>query len=255
MNVFSKTIFEGKKFLVTGASSGIGRAVAIQLAASGAKVILTGRNNDKLQSTREILDNPDIHSIFTMDMVSIEQVSNELDRAVKEYGEFDGVFHAAGNSLLKLAKLLNDRDVQNIIGPALLGAFGIAKTFSKKNALKEGGSIIYMSSVAGSAGQVGMTLYSASKAAIDGMTRSLACELASRKIRVNSIAAGGVKTEMHEKLAGSSIDGAIKAYEDMHLFGFGSAEDVANVAAFLFSDAAQWITGTTIVVDGGYQVR
>jgi NAD(P)-dependent dehydrogenase (short-subunit alcohol dehydrogenase family) len=112
-----------------------------------------------------------------------------------------------------------------------------------------------MSSVAGSTGQVGMTAYSAAKSAIDGMVRSLACELASRQIRVNSIAAGAVHTAMHDRLTKGSSDDATHAYANAHLLGFGTPLDVAQAVIYLLSPASRWITGTTMFVDGGYAVR
>lgn len=100
-----------------------------------------------------------------------------------------------------------------------------------------------------------MTAYSAAKAAVDGMMRSLAVELAPRGIRVNSIAAGAVETAMHGRLANTLPSAAMEAYEAKHLLGFGRPEDVASAAVFLLSPAARWITGTTMVVDGGFTVR
>jgi NAD(P)-dependent dehydrogenase (short-subunit alcohol dehydrogenase family) len=119
----------------------------------------------------------------------------------------------------------------------------------------DGGACVIMSSAAGLRGQSGMAAYSASKAAVDGLVRSLAVELAPRQIRVNSIAAGAVKTAMHERLMTTLPQVAMEAYEAKHLLGFGNAEDVAAAAVFLLSPASCWITGTTMVVDGGYTVR
>jgi NAD(P)-dependent dehydrogenase (short-subunit alcohol dehydrogenase family) len=100
-----------------------------------------------------------------------------------------------------------------------------------------------------------MTAYSAAKAGIDALVRSLACEMASRKIRVNSIVAGAVKTAMHDRLAQTNNDKAMTDYENNHLLGFGQINDVSNAAVFLLTPAASWITGTSLVVDGGYKVR
>lgn len=100
-----------------------------------------------------------------------------------------------------------------------------------------------------------MAVYSAAKAAIDGMVRSLAIEFAPRRIRINSIAAGAVVTSMHERLAASATDDAMKAYEERHPLGFGQPEDVAQAAAYLLSQAGRWITGATWPVDGGYLAR
>ncbi|MDC6130107.1 SDR family oxidoreductase, partial [Burkholderia gladioli] len=134
-------------------------------------------------------------------------------------------------------------------------AFGIARAAARKGVMEDGASLVLMSSVAASTGQVGMTAYSAAKAGIEGLVRSLACELAPRRIRVNAIAAGAVRTAMHERLTRGSPDEAVAAYESSHLLGFGEPEDVAGAALFLLSGASRWITGTALAVDGGYRVR
>jgi NAD(P)-dependent dehydrogenase (short-subunit alcohol dehydrogenase family) len=151
--------------------------------------------------------------------------------------------------------MIKQAQLNDVLGSSLFAAFGIARAMSAKNALVDGGSIVFMSSVAGSTGQVGMTAYSAAKAGIDGLVRSLACELAVKKIRVNSIAAGAVHTAMHDRLTKGSGDEATLAYSQSHLLGFGQAEDVAQAALYLLSPLSRWVTGTTMVVDGGYMVR
>jgi NAD(P)-dependent dehydrogenase (short-subunit alcohol dehydrogenase family) len=182
----------------------------------------------------------------------VDQIAADLEIIVKRHGPFDGVFHSAGVSLLKPIKLISDRDVSNVLGPSFYAALALGKVFTKKSNLKDGSSIICMSSVSAHSGQQGMTLYSASKAAIEGMVRSLASELANRNIRVNSIAAGGVITEMHQKMVGNSHDDVVKSYQDMHLLGFGKPEDIAGLVVYLMSDISRWMTGSTVVLDGGY---
>ena len=252
MFAYSSEALTGKKILVTGASSGIGRATAIMLAECGAQVVLCGRNLDRLNDTKRKLKNEDIHSIESINFISLDQVASELNIIVKKHGSFDGVFHAAGVSLIKPIKLISDQDVINVLGPSLYAALAIGKIFSKKSNLKDNSSLLFMSSVAAHSGQQGMTLYASSKAAIEGMVRSLANELASRGIRINSIAAGGVITEMHQKMVGNGHEDVIKAYQDMHLLGFGKPEDIAGLVVFMMSDISGWMTGSTVVLDGGY---
>ncbi len=139
-----------------------------------------------------------------------------------------------------------------MFGSAVYAAAGLARAAAQKGGLKDEGSLVFMSSVAGSSGQVGMSAYSAAKAAVDGMVRSLACEFAPRRIRVNAIAAGAVRTPMHDRLTHGAADEVLGNYENMHLLGFGEPEDIANAAAFLLGPAGRWITGTTWVIDGGY---
>jgi NAD(P)-dependent dehydrogenase (short-subunit alcohol dehydrogenase family) len=171
---------------------------------------------------------------------------------VDEHGAFDGVFHAAGIELIRPARLTKQQQLDEVFGSAVFAAAGLARAAAQKGALKDDSSLVFMSSVAGSSGQVGMTAYSAAKAAVDGMVRSLACEFAPRRIRVNSIAAGAVTTPMHDRLTHGAAQDIVEAYRNNHLLGFGDPQDIANAATFLLGPAGRWITGTNWVVDGGY---
>ena len=254
MSIFKPDALQGMTYLVTGASSGIGRATAILLSECGARVVVNGRNEERLNQTLSALKG-DGHLQSIASLVDADQTTEWLKSLLNTSGSFAGIFHCAGMELIRPVRMIKQAQLTEVMGSSLFSAFGIARAMSAKNALLDGGSIVFMSSVAGSTGQVGMTAYSAAKAGIDGLVRSLACELATRNIRVNSIAAGAVHTAMHDRLTRGSGDEATTAYEQSHLLGFGLPEDVAQAAVYLLSPASRWVSGTTMVVDGGYMVR
>lgn len=244
----------GMKFLVTGASSGIGRATGLLLAGQGASLVGAGRSQEKLDQLQPELAGIG-HHLAVMSLQDADLTAAWVKEMAGQYGPFDGVFHAAGIELIRPAKLIKQQHVDEIFASSLHAAFGIARACSQQGVMAEGGSILLMSSVAGTSGQVGMTAYSAAKAGVEGLARSLACELAPRRIRVNALAAGAVETPMHDRIARGANDAAMDAYRNSHLLGFGTPDDVANAALFLLGPASRWITGTTLVVDGGYQCR
>ena len=254
LNVFRPDSLNGKTYLVTGASSGIGRATAILLSECGARVVINGRDELRLNQTLEHLAGAG-HLTFASPLESADQTNDFLKSMLDASGPLYGAFHCAGIELIRPARMIKQAQLDYLLGSSLFASFGIARALSAKNAMIEGGSIVFMTSVAGSTGQVGMTAYSAAKAGIDGMMRSLACEMASRKIRVNSISAGAVLTNMHDRLINGIGNDAVSSYEKSHLLGFGEPKDIANAALFLLSPASSWVTGTTLVVDGGYMVR
>lgn len=241
-------------YFVTGASSGIGRATAVLLADCGARVLISGRDEGRLNETLSIL-NGSGHQTFPSSLQTADQTHDWVKGLLATTGPLNGFFHSAGVEMIRPARMIKQAQLDDVLGSSLFAAFGIARALSARSALVDGGSLVFMSSVAGRNGQLGMTAYSAAKAAIDGMVRSLACELAVRQIRVNSVAAGAVDTPMHERLSKGSGDGATDAYANAHLLGFGTPEDVAQAVVYLLSPASRWVTGTTMLVDGGYTVR
>lgn len=249
--IFRDDALASKHIFISGASSGIGREAAIMMAACGARLSLCGRDEARLEETRSALAG-DGHRIFSADFGRLDEAHDVMVAASKSDDPFQAVFHSAGIASLRIAKLYNQEHVENVFAASVIGAMAIAKACAKRKVLDDSGSIIFMSSVAGIRGRAGMGGYAASKAAIGGLTRALAAEFAARRVRVNEIVSGAVETPMHGGIVKNLDDAGEKAYADLHLLGFGQAQDVANAATFLASDASGWITGTSLAVDGGY---
>lgn len=254
MAVFDKQYLAGKRILVTGASSGIGRQTAITLAECGARLCLSGRTPERLQTTLDRLPGTG-HSLLPLDLDGDDTIADAIQADAKALGSFYAAFHAAGVSMVRQIKLCKGKQFDEVFASSVQSALAIARALSLRGVMDDGGALVLMSSVAGLRGQAGMSLYSAAKAAIDGMTRSLAVEFAPRGIRVNAVCAGAVETPMHDSLLTTLNGDSIEAYRNKHLLGFGLPEDVANAVAFLVGHGGRWITGTALVVDGGYTVR
>ena len=248
---FSEKALLGRRILVTGASSGIGAHSTKFFSSLGAHVILVGRSIQKLNSISSQLP-ANTSLVKAVDLSLPDTLYREIRTLPSEWLPLDGVFHAAGHELVKPVRLIKSSDFESLMSVSVQTALSIGRAASSKRIMANGGSLVFMSSVAAITGTSGLTLYSASKGAIESMTRSLAVELSSKCIRVNSITAGAVETPMHQRLLGGMPDDAVQDYLARHPLGFGQPCDISNIAAFLISDASRWMTGTSIVLDGGY---
>ena len=254
MSGFAADTLAGRHLLVTGASSGLGRAAAQIFASAGARMTLMGRDEARLEAARASLAGNG-HGATATAFTDLETTANTVKAVASERGEIDGIFHSAGTELVRPMRMFKNDHATSLFEATLYGSLGIARAAASRGVVNDGASLVFMSSVAGLRGTAGMVGYSTAKAAVDGLVRGLACELAPRRIRVNSIAAGAVQTEMHERLARTLGDAALGDYERRHLLGFGRPEDVANAALFLLGNASTWITGATLSVDGGYTAQ
>ncbi len=255
MIVFDKNLFKNKTIIVTGASSGIGKDLSVQLSFLGATVICLGRNSERLNKTLLALKKNNHHK-YVVDLSNTEKAYAAFMQVRENFQSIDGIFHGAGEELLKLSRLIKNKDIDKVFGASVFGALGLSKAAQTKDYFsKQGGSIVFLSSVASQKGQFGMTSYGSSRSAILGLTKNLAIELGIKKIRVNAIIAGAIKTEMHFRIIKSLTQKSIKDYEDKHVFGFGEPKDISNAAIFLLSEAGKWITGSDLLIDGGYMVK
>lgn len=244
----------GRTILVTGASSGIGCQVAIWLSIQGAKIILVARNIERLESTLSLLQG-DGHSIEVFDFLSDADVSAWLKNVVKKTGPLSGLVHAAGIQLTLPIRATTMSQWERIMETNVTSAFSLIKAFRQKGVYEKGSSIVLLSSVMAKAGQPGLIGYCTSKGAIESMVRAAASELACEGIRVNSIAPGHVRSEMADVLKSIIGSDSMLNIEKKHPLGFGEPLDVAYAVNYLISPAARWVTGTSLIVDGGYLVE
>ena len=242
----------GRHFLVTGASSGIGRSVARLFDSLGAQLSMIDLNRAGLEETAATCVRYD-HRLIEFDLRRIEETEAQVKTAVEAGGPLHGFVHCAGVQEVMPARMLTVAAWREVFAVNTESALAVAKSFgSKKVYAGNHGSIVFISSVMGLAGTPAAAAYCMSKSALHGVARSLAIEFAAKQIRVNCVAPGFVKTPMFERGEKLWDDAQRAAVEAQHPLGFGEPEDVANAVAFLCADTGRWITGTIVVVDGGY---
>lgn len=246
----------GKVILVTGASSGIGRACAIRCAEAGASVILLARNEARLLETANAMPAATKFRIVVADLGSGKLPEQELKDAVNSLGRVSGMVYAAGISTTMPLRLFDEAKMLSFFQTNVTGAVQLSKWLSKPANLSEnGGSIVLLASVMGMVGEAGKTVYSLTKGALIAGSKSMAIELAPKKIRVNTIAPGVVVTPMTDGAVYSQDDETREKIIALHPLGLGNTDDIAYACIYLLSDAARWITGANIPIDGGYTAR
>ena len=239
-----------KVAIITGASRGIGQAIAIEFAKNGAKLVLSATSIENLRETEAQLKAINCHSyILTQANVSVgDEVNEVVKKALDTHGKVDILLNNAGITRDNLLALMPEKDWDDVLSTNLKSAFLFTKACCKTMVKQRSGNIINISSVIGIIGNAGQANYAASKAALIAFSKSAAKELAKRNIRVNVIAPGFIKTQMTDKLPENKRQ---LIQEQVALGRIGEPKEIADVAVFLASDASRYMTGQVLVVDGG----
>ena len=241
-------ILEGKHILVTGASSGMGRVFSRMIAEQGAQVSLLARNEEKLKETISQMDGSG-HHYFICDLTNDDQIKC----AVSQMNPLDGVVFCAGINDYVPVKFIKQEKIEHIFQTNYNSQIILTQMLLKKKLINKKASLVYISSLSSILGVPGTLLYASSKAALNSAVRVIAAELAPQGIRANTICPGIVKTEM---LGSTNIDeeSFFKQEADYPL-GLGTPEDIGNAVLYHLSDASRWLTGNSMVIDGGYSLK
>lgn len=237
----------GKTILVTGASSGIGRGIAIACAGMGAQLILTGRNITRLQETLSALEGEG-HSYIAADLTNAQ----ERTALVDQLPALHGVVHCAGVGSRVPCKMLTQEDIDHVLKPNTEAPILLQAELLAEKKIQKESSVVFIASAAATMPSMGNAVYSASKAAIIAYAKCLALELAPRKIRVNCISPTMVWTDL--TLVGATEDQLSEAEKLYPLKRYGQPEDIAYLAVYMLSDACTWMTGSNVDITGGTQV-
>ncbi len=241
---------EGKTILITGASSGIGKAVAQECAAAGATCIITARNEERLTATLSCLDGEG-HQYVLADLSK----TDSIETIVEQLPKLDGVVSCAGIVETKMLKFTEEDDLLRLFNTNAFSSIRLIRTLVQQKKLKKEASIVIISSISGvKCGYLGGSIYGATKGALEGFTKATALELAPQKIRVNTITPGMVETSL---LKDSEIDSELLEADKLKypLKRYGNPEEVGYSAVYLLSDATKWMTGTSLLIDGGYTLN
>lgn len=241
---------EGKRVLITGASSGIGRAAAIECSKLGAKVIITARNVERLKDTYDQLEGSG-HLIYECELSNTDSIV----KLVSGIPVLDGMVCNAGTNKMIPISFMKYEDVQGIFNVNTIAPMLLLKEVCKKKKINKGSSIVFTSSMAGvGAAATGNGVYTASKGAISSFIKVAALELAPRKIRVNAVCPGMTRTPMiyDDNVQDEELKKDMERYP---LGRYGEPQDIAWAMIYLLSDASAWVTGTNLVIDGGLTIR
>ena len=236
---------EGKTVLITGASSGIGQATAIECARMGGKVVITGRNVERLQETFNQLEGEG-HLQIAADLNN----EDEIAKLVEQCPVLNGLVNNAGRGKSKPINFINMEDLQDVFQTNLFGVALLTKMLLKKKKIAKGGSIVFTSSISSYMTAPGLCIYASSKAAVSAYMRTCAIELGAKGIRANAILPGMVETKLINRGTYTDED----KQNDLNLYPlgrYGQPEDIARAMVFLLSDASVWMTGAELVIDGG----
>lgn len=243
--IFNPFSLSGKTILVTGASSGIGRGIAIACSRMGATIQLNGRNEERLKETLAAMEGSD-HSIVSGDL----SVKNDVEGVVTQLPALDGVVHCAGIGERTLCKNIGQADIDSMMGVNFNAPVMLQTMLIQKKKIKKASSIVFIASIAPFLPTVGSALYSASKGAMIAYANCLSIELAPRQVRVNCICPGMIWTELIYR--GGLTEEELREDEQKYpLKRYGTPDDVANAVIFLLSDASSWMTGTCMKIAGG----
>ena len=238
---------ENKTILVTGASSGIGKAIAIECSKMGAQVVITGRNEQRLQETYKQLEGTQ-PAYIVADLTKKE----DIETLANQIGSLNGLVNCAGLTIPKPFKFLQEEDIQEVMTVNFNAPLLLTQLLIKKKKLQKTSSIVFISSISGTKiSYIGNSIYSASKGAINGICKGLALELASQQIRVNTVIPGMVETNIVS--GGEVTQEQMEADKQKYpLKRYGKPEEVAYAVVYLLSDASSWVTGSNLLIDGGY---
>lgn len=241
---------EGKTILVTGASSGIGKEIAINLSKLGANLFITGRNVSRLNETYNLLSNSsNNHNLFSADLC----IDEEIEKLVSNVDQLDGVCFCAGMIDYVAGRQMTKEKLQRITETNYYSPILLYQKLHLNKKLKKNSSLVFISSVSSYSAVPATLSYAASKSALASAAKVLAIELSKLKIRVNTVSPGLLATNLFKE-SNISEDDIIRMTSEYPL-GIGQPIDVANAVAFLLSDASRWITGSDLIVDGGYLLK
>ncbi|MBL1233598.1 MAG: SDR family oxidoreductase [Flavobacteriales bacterium] len=248
----NNTVFHlhNKTILITGASSGIGREIAITLAKMGGQLVITGRNENRLKETFSILEG-DGHKMLVADLTD----ENQIETISSEIPKLDGVVLNAGVSDPFPIKYITSKKIEQTFSTNFNATVLLIASLLRKKTIKNEASIVFISSISANFPSKGGAMYGSSKAAIENFSKVLALELSHQRIRSNCIAPGMVKTKIYDDVEKVISKEAMDKHIEQYPLGVGFPEDVANSVVFLLSNASRWITGTSIVIDGGYTLK
>ena len=241
----------GRRVLVTGASSGIGRATAVLAAALGADVVLTGRRADELERTRSGMERPDSHLAVVGDLADAS-FADELAAKSVASGRLDGFVHAAGACAVVPVGLVNPARLADSLAVSYGAFMLLMRRLTARNAANPGFSAVAVSSVSAEAGWPGGSLYSGCKGALNAAVRSMAVELAPKGMRVTAVCPSHVRPPLFDALTAGADEASVAALAAKQPLGLGAPEQIASVVCFLLGGASSFVTGACIPVDGGY---